>query len=427
MGQLQRALRLRDGTALALGSIAGSGILFLPSLTYAIAGPDALVSWLGAMALCVPVLFMLTDMVRAVPDGSGLAGFVARGLGPHAAASVPLLLLALFFLGMPAGVLVAGDYLAHAVGGGQTRLLGALAILGGAVATNLLGVRSGARVQTVVTWGLLAVGLLLIGLTFPQAVRHYDAVRPELASAWPALSGVVVAFWAFAGFENLTFIAGEFRNPRRDFFLAVTFAFAAYGALAVALTANIAGVVPRAEVSQLERRAPAGPDHLAAVARHAGGHRLRGGAHAAQCHQLGVGDVAPDLYGGQGGPPAGLLRPARRPGRAAPGDLGPRGGAARRHVRLRQPPAPPGRGPDHRQLGVRRPLAPVPHLLRAQRDVRRQADGGGRPAGVPRGHARRRRAAGPLPRRRARAERRSFPAPRPPARHLARQVVLTPS
>jgi amino acid efflux transporter len=152
---------------------------------------------------------------------------------------------------MPAGVLVAGDYLAHAVGGGQTRLLGALAILGGAVATNLLGVRSGARVQTVVTWGLLAAGLLLIGLTFPQAVRHYDAVRPELASAGPALSGVVVAFWAFAGFENLTFIAGEFRNPRRDFFLAATFAFAAYGALAVALTANIAGVVPRAEVSQL--------------------------------------------------------------------------------------------------------------------------------------------------------------------------------
>jgi len=251
MSRLQRTLGLREGTALAIGSIAGSGILYLPSLTYVIAGHDALVSWLGALALCVPMLLMLTDMVRAVPDGSGVEGFVARGLGPHAAAGVPVLFLALFSIGMPAGVLVAGDYLAHAVGGGQTRLLGALTILGVAVVTVLLGVRAGARVQTVATWGLLGVGLILIGLTFPRAVGHYDAVRPELASAGPILSGVVVAFWAFAGFENLTFIAGEFRDPGRDFFLAVVIAFAAYGGLAVALTANLAGVVPRAEVSQL--------------------------------------------------------------------------------------------------------------------------------------------------------------------------------
>jgi amino acid efflux transporter len=251
MGQLERRLSLRDGTVLAIGSIAGSGILFVPSLTYVVAGHDALVSWLGAMLLCVPMLFMFADMVRTVPDGSGIEGFVARGLGPHAAATVPVLFLALFFIGMPAGLLVAGDYLAHAVGGGGARIAGALAILCIAIVTNLLGVRAGAVVQNVVTCGLLAIAVGLIAVTFPQAVHHYDAVRPDLASALPILSGVVVAFWAFAGFENLTFIAGELRNPRRDFFLAAVFAFAAYGAIAIALTANIAGVIPRAQVNQV--------------------------------------------------------------------------------------------------------------------------------------------------------------------------------
>jgi len=39
------------------------------------------------------MLFMFTDMVRLIPDGSGIEGFIARGLGSHIAATVPLLFL----------------------------------------------------------------------------------------------------------------------------------------------------------------------------------------------------------------------------------------------------------------------------------------------------------------------------------------------
>ena len=251
MAELQRSLRVWDGVGLAIGSIAGSGMLFLPSLTYAIAGHDVLLSWLGALLLCVPMLLMFTDMVRSVPDGSGIEGFVARGLGPHLAASVPVLFLALFVIGMPAGVLVAGDYLSQATTSPVARLVGALAVLGVALGTNLLGVRTGALVQNVVTWGLLGIGLALIGLTLPRAAGHYAVLQPELGAAGPILGGTAVAFWAFAGFENLTFIAGEFANPRRDFVLAVVLAVAIYGALAIALTANIAGTIPPAELNQL--------------------------------------------------------------------------------------------------------------------------------------------------------------------------------
>jgi amino acid efflux transporter len=65
------------------------------------------------------------------------------------------------------------------------------------------------------------------------------------------LSGVLLAFFAYAGFENLTFIAGEFRNPRRDFPVAMAAAFAAYGLLAVALTANLAAIVPAGRVDEV--------------------------------------------------------------------------------------------------------------------------------------------------------------------------------
>jgi RimJ/RimL family protein N-acetyltransferase len=86
---------------------------------------------------------------------------------------------------------------------------------------SLVCPRVSRSLANVVTWGVLAVGLVLIGLTFPRAVSHYDAVRPDLASPLPVLSGVVVAFWAFTVFENLTFIAGEFKERRRDSFLAM--------------------------------------------------------------------------------------------------------------------------------------------------------------------------------------------------------------
>ena len=45
--KLQRTLTLWDCVALAVGSIAGSGILYLPSLTYVLAGHDVLLVWLA--------------------------------------------------------------------------------------------------------------------------------------------------------------------------------------------------------------------------------------------------------------------------------------------------------------------------------------------------------------------------------------------
>lgn len=249
-GELRRTLALRDGIALAIGSIAGAGILFLPSLTYVLAGRTVLLVWLGGTLLCLPMLFMFTAMVRLVPDGSGIEGFIARGLDRHVAASVPVLFLSLVVLGLPSGALVAGAYLRAAVGGGVTvQLAGALAVLSIAIATNLAGAAAGARVQRGAAWALLAVAVALCILTYPDARRHYGTVAPTLGAPGVILSGIVVAFWAYAGFENLTFIAGEFRDPRRDFPLAMIVAFAAYGVLAVALTATVAALVPRGRVN----------------------------------------------------------------------------------------------------------------------------------------------------------------------------------
>src|ERR1044072_2117853 len=144
---LPRTLGLGGGIVLAVGSIAGSGILFLPSTIYVIAGSPSLVVWLVSALLCVPLLGVFSALVRAVPGGTGLEGFVALGLGRRVSALVPALLLIVFYPAMAAAMLVAGGCVTSAP---VVRLAVALAIIGVTTLAALGGARGAARVQTVV-------------------------------------------------------------------------------------------------------------------------------------------------------------------------------------------------------------------------------------------------------------------------------------
>jgi amino acid efflux transporter len=102
-----------------------------------------------------------------------------------------------------------------------------------------------------VVWAMLLSAVALVLVTAPRASGGYDAVVPGF-SDWGAIAGgVLVAFWGFAGFENMTFVAGELRNPRRDYLIAVMVALGGYCVLAMLLTANLAAIVPRDSVDDL--------------------------------------------------------------------------------------------------------------------------------------------------------------------------------
>jgi amino acid efflux transporter len=160
--QLRRTLSLYGAIVLAIGSIAGSGLLFLPSLTYATAGRSVFLAWVAAILLCIPMLLMFADVVRVNAEGAGVEAFVRSGLGPKAAGTVPVIFLAIVSIGGPAGAHVAGQYAAAILGrGGAVGDIVAYAILALAVGTNLLGASVSARAGGVVVWLLWAVPLSL--------------------------------------------------------------------------------------------------------------------------------------------------------------------------------------------------------------------------------------------------------------------------
>jgi amino acid efflux transporter len=237
---------------LAIGSVAGSGILFLPSAVYAEAGDASLVVWLVATVLCLPMLAMFDDMVRANPDGDGIEAFIRAGLGDVVGRCVPPMFLALVVVGLPAGAMVAGRYVAQAVGAGRAAaVLCALSLLAAAVAANLAGSRASARVQHAGTVALAAMAVGLVAAAAPGVSGGLDAVGPSLGHLGPVLPAVLLAFWAFAGFENLTFLSSELRDPRRDFLPVSAVALGTYGLFTILLTVAIAVRIPRTQVDEV--------------------------------------------------------------------------------------------------------------------------------------------------------------------------------
>jgi amino acid efflux transporter len=251
-GEIQVGLSRRQAIPLAIGSVAGSGIVFLPSAVYAEAGANSLLVWLLATLVCLPMLLMFEDMVRANPDGDGIEAFVRSGLGAAVGRCVPVMFLALVIVGLPAGAMVAGQYVARALGGGTVVVtVAAAAVLTAAVASNLVGLKASTRVQHAGTWALVAMAAVLIAAAVPGATADRPSLTPDASDLGVLLPGVLLAFWAFAGFENLTFLSREFRDPRRDFLPVSGIALGVYGVFTILLTVAIAVRIPRADVDDV--------------------------------------------------------------------------------------------------------------------------------------------------------------------------------
>jgi len=242
MGELKKTLGLLDGTTLAIGSIIGSGILFLPSLTFSIAGYDVALVWPIATLLCIPLLFIFSDMLRITPNAEGIESFIQLGLGKNIASSIPIIFLGTVTLGMPSAAIIAGQYASRALNLTLVTPIVAYLLIFVAIVVNFLGGKLGGKINTFVAFSLFLVGGIIVFMTTKIAIPLYSSIIPKYE--FKSISkAIVLAFWAYAGFENLSFIAGEFKNPKRDYFLSMIIALVACGLLYFALSINYAALI----------------------------------------------------------------------------------------------------------------------------------------------------------------------------------------
>lgn len=221
---------LAQGTALYIASVLGTGLLVLPGLTAAVAGPGSILAVVAVLVLSVPLAGTFAVLAARYPDPGGVASYVRRALGPTAARMTGYWFLFGVCAGAPVVSVLGAEYVVAALGVDRALVpFLAAAIFLPPFALNTFGVRVAGGAQFVLTALLLAVVVFVVGLGAPSVdPGHFT---PFLPHGWAGVGTAVSLFvWAFAGWEVGTHISGEFARPRRDIPLATAIAVVVTGA-----------------------------------------------------------------------------------------------------------------------------------------------------------------------------------------------------
>ncbi|MDH2443509.1 amino acid permease [Amnibacterium sp. CER49] len=243
-------------SALYVASVFGSGVLVLPSLTVRAAGPAAILSVTAMLALSIPLAATFAALAARYPDAGGVASFLRRAFGSLPARAAGYL----FFFGVGLGPMLVGwfgaGYLCALLPGLQPlRPLVAVVLLVAPLVLNWFGVRVSSAAQLVLTAALLAIVAWVVIAALPQ--MRPARWTPFLPHSWSGVAiGISLNVWAFAGWEAVTHLAGEFRRPRTTVPAATAIALLVTGGAYLALQAVTIGVLGssagRSDIALLE-------------------------------------------------------------------------------------------------------------------------------------------------------------------------------
>ncbi len=232
---LRKEIRLRDAVALYVSSVLGSGVLVLPGLTAQIAGPASLVAWAALAVASYPFAYTFASLSARRPESGGVYAFAREAFGLPVATVAGWLFALWYVTGAPAVMLIAASYVSYAFPiGREGTFLVAAAVLLVAYAVNRLGIRVSNRVQVAATSTIV---LLLVSAVASSAasvrLAAFSPFLPHGASAVGTAAALI--FWSFLGYENVSNVAEEFRDPGRDFRRSIGWSVGLVGGLYLAV------------------------------------------------------------------------------------------------------------------------------------------------------------------------------------------------
>jgi len=233
--QLARTIGLPSAVALYCGAVLGSGILVLPAIAAETAGPASLLAWALLSLVSFPLAITFASLARAQPEAGGFSAYVVRAFGRKTGAIAGWIFLAQVPTGTVVAGLIAASYLGAPLGVGRD---GVFLIAAGVVVVayllNLTGLKLAGVVQAVATASVVTLVVVLLFARAPAV--DPAAFHPFAPHGWAA-AGVAATqlFWAFVGWEAITPLAEEFRDPARDILRASVISVVAVAVLYIAL------------------------------------------------------------------------------------------------------------------------------------------------------------------------------------------------
>jgi amino acid efflux transporter len=268
-----RYLTTSRGAALYIGAILGPGLLLLPGLAAAEAGPASILAWLALLGLSGLFAAVFSALGRQIPSAGGVMGYVTAGLGPRAGRATGWMFLAGVVGGAPIVCLIGASYITDLTGGGQaTRAAVAAVLLLIVLALAAGGLRASATAQLVLV-SLLTV-VVVVAVTGSASAAHVSNWTPFAPHGWLSVgSAAATLMFSFAGWEAVAPLTTRFADPARQLPRAVAIALAVTTVLYLGLAVATISVLGPSAATDIPLAAllshaigTAGPDAAAVAA-----------------------------------------------------------------------------------------------------------------------------------------------------------------
>ncbi len=266
---LIKALGLVDATTLVMGSMIGSGVFIVAAdISRQVQSPGLLMlTWFATAALTLVAALSYGELAAAMPHAGGQYVYLREAFGPLWGFLFGWTMFLVIQTGTIAAVAVAfakytgvfipwisADNNLIRIGFGSngavtllrvtTQQALAIALIVFLTWSNTRGIRTGAAVQNVFTFAKVAALLGLVGFGFLLG-RNPAAVSANFTNFWRGASwsvdtvrlvgvAMVGALFSSDAWNNVTFTAGEMRNPRRNLPLSLALGVAIVSALYIA-------------------------------------------------------------------------------------------------------------------------------------------------------------------------------------------------
>ena len=249
--ELKRTFGLWASVSMVIGGIIGSGIFMKPAMMAALVGSPAALLGIWIVAGLISMLGALSnaEVAAMFPETGGQYIFFQKMYGDFVAFLYGWAAFAVFnTAGVASIAYVMATYTTYFIKfpefsdsfqhmlyvylPGLGRIfpfenlsikIFTIAIVGALTVVNYRSTKAGGRLQVIFTMlKVAAMSMLIVGLLFSRSgsFSHLAHASGPLPAGWPLVMALVAAisgaFWGYDGWNNITFVAGEIKNPQRN-------------------------------------------------------------------------------------------------------------------------------------------------------------------------------------------------------------------
>jgi APA family basic amino acid/polyamine antiporter len=264
--------------AIVVGTIIGSGIFLVPTEMMAAVGSSGLVylAWIVGGLLSLFGAMTYAELGSMMPYAGGEYVYLRGAYGDRTSF---LYMWTWFAVAKPASIASVTSGLARtlgifavfhwldtaAIGSGHYAVmwsqLFAIAMTWLITGLNYLGIKKAGDFQVVFTVLKAVLILVVVGFCFGSSLGSWGNFSTSVAPVPGGMTGFMIALiatlWAYDGWNDLTMVAGEVKNPEKNLPFALIGGLFVVGALFMATNAAIQYILPAVQIAASPRPAVA--------------------------------------------------------------------------------------------------------------------------------------------------------------------------